>query len=107
MRRPSLKRQEGRPRPNVILRAAPCPGRGNAVDPRLAPLKTRPLEILLCFLAGDPDREIAARLHISPSTVRRNLSAVLSAFGVADRQALRRAYACRPEPLAPGPKRPE
>jgi len=83
----------GRIRPNVLLGCAPRPSAGLGFAPALASLKTRPLEIALCFLAGDTDHEIASRLHISCSTVRRNLRSTMKALAVADRDALRKAYA--------------
>jgi DNA-binding NarL/FixJ family response regulator len=77
----------------VLLGGAPRPSAGLGLDPGLASLKTRPLEIALCFLAGDTDQEIASSLHISCSTVRRNLRSTMRALGLADRAALRRAFA--------------
>jgi DNA-binding CsgD family transcriptional regulator len=72
--------------------AADRGGRRSALDARLDRLRTRPLEIVLCHLAGDTDRQIAARLGVSRSTVGRDLRGVLAAFGLASRRHLRDAF---------------
>jgi len=61
-------------------------------DDRLDVLKTRPLEIALCFLAGDSDRRVAERLDISVSSVRRYVRGLVAYFDCASRAELRARF---------------
>lgn len=66
------------------------------LDDRLVVLKMRPLEIALCFLAGDPDRQVAERVGVSITTVRRNIQRLMGHFGCASRTELRARLASGP-----------
>jgi len=59
------------------------------LDPALSVLRTRELEIVLCFLAGDRVAEIARFVQVSRSTVRRDLKSACDALGCATIEDLR------------------
>lgn len=61
-------------------------------DDRLDVLKTRPLEIVLCFLAGDTDRQVAEQLGISVRSVRRYVRGLMAYFDCASRAELRSKF---------------
>jgi DNA-binding NarL/FixJ family response regulator len=52
-----------------------------------AELTSREWEVLEHLRSGLSTRETAARMFVSPVTVRRHLSAITTKLGVADRQA--------------------
>lgn len=60
------------------------------VNPALAELSKREMEILERIAEGDTNAEIAARLFISAKTVANNVSNILSKLQVADRNEARR-----------------
>jgi len=69
---------------------------GRYVDPELAaeaisagdsPLTPREADVLELAATGAPVEEIAARIHLSPGTVRNHLSAAAAKLGVANRHA--------------------
>lgn len=57
-------------------------------DPSPAALSGRRREVLRCLLEGDSDKQIAARLRISPLTVNVHVKAVYRHFGVGGRGEL-------------------
>jgi DNA-binding NarL/FixJ family response regulator len=52
---------------------------------RDAPLTPRELEVLRLIVEGETNRRISQRLHLSLSTVKRNLERIISKLGVSDR----------------------
>lgn len=65
-----------------------------SAQPLDEPLSQRELEVLSLIAAGSSNKEIAARLVISPGTVKRHINNLYGKLGVASRtQALRRARA--------------
>ena len=70
-------------------RAVGAPARAFHAFPQLTP---REFEILELLTAGMSNQQIAARLSLSPKTVRNNVSAILAKLGVESRvQAVARA----------------
>lgn len=59
--------------------------------PRDVPLSTRRRHVLTLVQGGMSNQAIAARLGLSPSTVKAEVAALLRTFDVPDRTALRRA----------------
>jgi len=79
----------------LLLAAAgsPVPRRGrgdSAVPPSLRALgvTSREVDVLKLVAAGLSNREIAARLYLSPKTVERHLASLFDRSGVRDRRAL-------------------
>lgn len=66
----------------VLSHFAPAPP---AVDPSLAQLTDREREILDLMAAGYGNNAIAARLYLSPKTIRNYVSAILDKLQAADR----------------------
>jgi DNA-binding NarL/FixJ family response regulator len=66
---------------------------GDPAPPRVGPeLTDREREILIAFGAGMTNREIAARLHLAPDTVKKSATALYRKLGVRNRtEAVRRA----------------
>lgn len=58
------------------------------LDPRLALLSQRELEVLTRVGHGDTNDEIAARLYLSPATARTYVSRILAKLGARDRPEL-------------------
>jgi DNA-binding NarL/FixJ family response regulator len=77
--------------PQVRSLSKPAPARG--FDERLDVLKTRALQVVLCIIEGDDVRRTAEYLHLSPTTVRRDLQEAKRVLGCADVEQLRRLYA--------------
>jgi DNA-binding NarL/FixJ family response regulator len=72
-----------------LARAVGTSGRASHAFPQLTP---REFEILELLTAGMSNQQIAARLFLSPKTVRNNVSAILAKLGVESRvQAVARA----------------
>jgi LuxR family maltose regulon positive regulatory protein len=58
------------------------------------PLSDRELEVLALIAEGLPNRDIAERLHISPSTVKSHTASIYGKLGVHSRtEAVARAHA--------------
>jgi DNA-binding NarL/FixJ family response regulator len=53
---------------------------------------TRQHEVLVCVLAGDTNTEIAERLEVSVSTVKRSVHQLLQAAGASRRSEIRRRW---------------
>jgi DNA-binding CsgD family transcriptional regulator len=70
------------PLPAAALRSA-VPSHGNGATP----LTSREHQVLRLLAAGLSDREVAARLVISPKTVEKHVGAVLRKTGTASRTA--------------------
>ena len=60
----------------------------DAVDPRLAELTPRELEVLLSIAHGSSNAEIATALFLEPSTVKSHLSRAMTKTGARDRVQL-------------------
>jgi DNA-binding NarL/FixJ family response regulator len=74
--------------------AGPAASRGEPADDAatLSELTEREREILTFLADGESNPAIAARLHLSPKTVRNHVSSILAKLQVADRrQAMLRA----------------
>jgi DNA-binding NarL/FixJ family response regulator len=56
-----------------------------AVEPLLAPLTAREREVLKLITEGQTNRQIAARLQVSPATARNHVEHILRKLDVADR----------------------
>jgi DNA-binding NarL/FixJ family response regulator len=54
-------------------------------EPERGPLTARELEVLALLTTGKTNRQIAQELHLSLSTVKRNLERIISKLGVSDR----------------------
>ena len=75
------------------FRARRLPARGPGdLGAGLAPLTVRQLRVLELLSSGSRTVEIARRLGISPTTVRRHVSSILTRLDVADRAAAVGAY---------------
>jgi DNA-binding CsgD family transcriptional regulator/tetratricopeptide (TPR) repeat protein len=74
---------------------APARLRGPSRSTRAHPagLTAREAEILSLIAAGETNREIAARLYLSPKTVEHHVTAILGKLGVPTRQAAARVAA--------------
>lgn len=57
-------------------------------DPSPAALPPRPRQVLRCLLEGDGDKQIAARLRLSPHTVNEYVKVIFAHFGVQSRPEL-------------------
>ena len=73
-----------------LARLAARVGSGGPDD--FAQLSTRELEILHLIAGGLRDREIAARLHLSPRTVEKHVSAMLRKLGCSGRSEAAARY---------------
>ena len=58
---------------------------GKAVSPRAAMLSERDLVIVRCVAAGLTNKAIAARVHLSPHTIKDRLEKIAAGFGVRSR----------------------
>ena len=58
---------------------------GKAVSPRAAVLSERDLVIVRCVAAGLTNKAIAARVHLSPHTIKDRLEKIAAGFGVRSR----------------------
>ncbi len=68
------------------------PAAASVVAPLAEPIRERELDVLRCIAAGMSNPEIAARLHLSPNTVKTHVRNLYAKLGVERRsQALRRA----------------
>lgn len=69
---------------------APAVGRALAgmKEPSPGTLSPRVREVLACLLEGDSDKQVAARLGISPNTVNQHAKAIFKHFGVSSRGEL-------------------
>ncbi|WP_149202304.1 response regulator [Actinotalea subterranea] len=61
------------------------PEAADAVDPRLAELTPRELEVLLSIAHGSSNAEIAELLYLSEATVKTHVGRILAKLGVRDR----------------------
>jgi DNA-binding NarL/FixJ family response regulator len=61
------------------------PPAGERRAPSQSPLTPRELEVLALLTTGQTNRQIAKELHLSLSTVKRNLERIISKLGVSDR----------------------
>jgi LuxR family maltose regulon positive regulatory protein len=65
-------------------------------SPLVEPLTRRELEVLQCMCAGSSNQEIAAKLVITQSTVKKHTGSIDGKLGVSSRtQAIVRAYQLR------------
>ena len=70
----------------------PRRGRGTSTLPvglRALGVTSREVDVLALVADGLSNREVAARLHLSPRTVERHVGTLLDRTGAADRAALR------------------
>ena len=79
----------------LLGRRAPVDASGEGGNPRAAEalgISPRELEVLREIAAGHSNKEIAARLHVSPNTVKTHVARLLEKLGAKRRtDALRRA----------------
>jgi len=61
------------------------PPASRVTDPPIEPLSDRELQILRLVAAGATNRQIAARLFITPGTVKNHVTSILGKLGVRDR----------------------
>ena len=59
--------------------------RENGLDPRLAELTPRELDVLKAVAEGMSNAEVAARLFLSEATVKTHVGRILSKLGVSGR----------------------
>jgi len=84
----AMLREAGRP--------VPRRGRGTSTPPlalRALGVTNRESDVLVLLATGASNNEIAARLHLSPRTVERHVSNLLTKTGAADRRDLARLVA--------------
>jgi LuxR family maltose regulon positive regulatory protein len=68
------------------------PDAASVVSPLAEPIRERELDVLRSIVAGMSNQEIAAKLHLSPNTVKTHVRNLYGKLGVQSRtQALRRA----------------
>jgi DNA-binding CsgD family transcriptional regulator len=76
----------------VFATPAPGPFDGNPKAQAELGLSERELEVLHELAAGQSNKEIAAKLHVSPNTVKTHVARVFEKLGASRRtQAIRRA----------------
>jgi DNA-binding CsgD family transcriptional regulator len=76
----------------LAKRPPPLEGEGNPQAQAVLGISTRELEVLHEIAAGHSNKEIAARLHVSPNTVKTHVARLLEKLGAKRRtDALRRA----------------
>jgi DNA-binding CsgD family transcriptional regulator len=76
----------------LAKQAPPAEGQGNPQAQAVLGISARELEVLHEIAAGHSNKEIAARLHVSPNTVKTHVARLLEKLGAKRRtDALRRA----------------
>src|SRR6478672_10019745 len=76
----------------LVKRPPPVDGEGNPRAQEVLGISARELEVLHEIAAGHSNKEIAARLHVSPNTVKTHVARLLEKLGARRRtDALRKA----------------
>ncbi len=70
---------------HLVERTRARPGRTETNSGIADPLSQREIEVLRLLADGLDNTQIAAELHVSPATVKRHVSAILTKLGVANR----------------------